>query len=211
MIFELLILTLLVFVASIVGTFSGFGTSTIMVPVMLLFFPLPVTLLFVGVIHWFGDIWKMLLAHCRLSRRRRHAGRVILVGSVHLCACLFARGMDSKPPCQEGSPGTFPVLYCYFPGCRSFKVFVVPLGIEPLVKLFKILFYIVHCIFQAIFAAYQTAQFFCFFPHIPYPAMLKLTPCMAGYHHVSQSKEGLYAWSFSTLPGLYMVMRDLCF
>lgn len=47
MIFELFILTLLVFVASIVGTFSGFGTSTIMVPVMLLFFPLSVTLLFV--------------------------------------------------------------------------------------------------------------------------------------------------------------------
>ena len=70
MIFELLILTLLVFVASIVGTFSGFGTSTIMVPVMLLFFPLPVTLLFVGVIHWFGDIWKMLLFRTGIRKWR---------------------------------------------------------------------------------------------------------------------------------------------
>jgi uncharacterized protein len=58
---ELISISLLVFFASAVGTFSGFGTSTIMVPVMLLFFPLPVTLLFVGIIHWFGDIWKMIL------------------------------------------------------------------------------------------------------------------------------------------------------
>lgn len=57
---QLLLLTLLTFVASAVGTLSGFGTSTIMVPVLAIFFPLPMTLLFVGIIHWFGDIWKML-------------------------------------------------------------------------------------------------------------------------------------------------------
>lgn len=44
-----------------VGTLTGFGTSTIMVPVLLMFYPLPQTLLLVGIIHWFGDIWKMLL------------------------------------------------------------------------------------------------------------------------------------------------------
>ncbi len=48
-------------VAAGVGTLSGFGTSTIMVPVLLMFYPLPETLLLVGIIHWFGDIWKMWL------------------------------------------------------------------------------------------------------------------------------------------------------
>ncbi len=67
---ELFVLILLVFIASAVGTFSGFGTSTIMVPVMLLFFPLPLTLLFVGVIHWFGDIWKMILFRRGLRKWR---------------------------------------------------------------------------------------------------------------------------------------------
>jgi uncharacterized membrane protein YfcA len=43
-----------------VGTMTGFGTSTIMVPILLLFSPLSQTLLFVGIIHWFGDIWKIL-------------------------------------------------------------------------------------------------------------------------------------------------------
>lgn len=70
MIIELIVLSILVLFASAIGTFSGFGTSTIMVPVMLLFFPLPLTLLFVGVIHWFGDLWKMLLFRRGLRKWR---------------------------------------------------------------------------------------------------------------------------------------------
>jgi len=58
---QILFLTLLTFVTAIVGTITGFGISTIMVPVVLLILPLPETLLLVGVIHWFGDLWKMLL------------------------------------------------------------------------------------------------------------------------------------------------------
>jgi len=54
-------ITILVLIASMVGTMTGFGTSTIMVPILLLFSPLPQTLLFVGIIHWFGDLWKILL------------------------------------------------------------------------------------------------------------------------------------------------------
>mgnify|MGYP001577355496 CR=1 FL=1 len=44
-----------------VGTATGFGTSTIMIPVMVLYAPLSVALLFVGTIHLCGDIWKVLL------------------------------------------------------------------------------------------------------------------------------------------------------
>ena len=54
-------LTILTIFAGSVGTLTGFGTSTIMVPVLLLFSPLPQTLLLVGIIHWFGDIWKLAL------------------------------------------------------------------------------------------------------------------------------------------------------
>ena len=60
MVQELILLSLLAVIASGVGTLTGFGTSTIMLPVLLFFFPLPVTLLFAGIVHWFGDIWKML-------------------------------------------------------------------------------------------------------------------------------------------------------
>lgn len=57
---EIVCITLLTIIASGVGTLTGFGTSTIMVPVLLLFLPLSQTLLLVGVIHFFGDIWKIL-------------------------------------------------------------------------------------------------------------------------------------------------------
>jgi uncharacterized membrane protein YfcA len=58
---DIVLIALLTLVASAVGTFTGFGTSTIMVPVLVAFLPLPQVLLLVGIVHWFGDIWKILL------------------------------------------------------------------------------------------------------------------------------------------------------
>lgn len=58
---DIILITLLTVIAALIGTATGFGTSTIMVPVLLLWFPLPTVLLLVGIIHWFGDVWKMLL------------------------------------------------------------------------------------------------------------------------------------------------------
>lgn len=57
---EIIYITLLTIFASGIGTLTGFGTSTIMIPILLFFLPLPQTLLLVGVIHWFGDIWKIV-------------------------------------------------------------------------------------------------------------------------------------------------------
>jgi uncharacterized protein len=57
---ENLFVLVLTLIASTVGTMTGFGTSTILVPTLSLQFPLAETLLFVGIVHWFGDIWKML-------------------------------------------------------------------------------------------------------------------------------------------------------
>ncbi len=56
-----LLLGLLTLFVSAGGTATGFGTSTVMIPVMVLFFPLPDALLFVGTIHLAGDAWKVLL------------------------------------------------------------------------------------------------------------------------------------------------------
>ena len=58
---EIIFLLLITVIASCVGTMTGFGTSTIMVPALLIFYPIPQTLLFVGIIHWFGNIWKLVL------------------------------------------------------------------------------------------------------------------------------------------------------
>ena len=58
---ELLLILILVIVASAIGTLTGFGLSTVMIPVMVLSFPMAETLLFVGLIHWFNDLWKLVL------------------------------------------------------------------------------------------------------------------------------------------------------
>jgi hypothetical protein len=58
---EFLLILILVLAASAVGTVTGFGLSTVMIPVMVLFYPMPETLLFVGAIHWCNDLWKLLL------------------------------------------------------------------------------------------------------------------------------------------------------
>jgi len=58
---EIPLILIVVVVAACVGTMTGFGTSTILVPALLLFYPVLETLLFVGIIHWFGNIWKLIL------------------------------------------------------------------------------------------------------------------------------------------------------
>lgn len=58
---DILFIGVVTLFASAVGTMTGFGTSTIMIPILLLQYPLPQTLLLVGIIHWANDIWKMLL------------------------------------------------------------------------------------------------------------------------------------------------------
>lgn len=52
-------LAILTFIASSIGTLTGFGTSTVMIPVLATAFPSPEMLLLVAIIHWFGDIWKI--------------------------------------------------------------------------------------------------------------------------------------------------------
>ena len=58
---EIFLIAALTLVASFVGTISGFGLSTVMLPVIVLYFPLPIALLFVGIIHAFSDLWKIIL------------------------------------------------------------------------------------------------------------------------------------------------------
>jgi uncharacterized membrane protein YfcA len=58
---DIVLVGVLTVLASGIGTLSGFGTSTLMVPVLAMFYPLPQTLLLVGVIHFFTSLWRTLL------------------------------------------------------------------------------------------------------------------------------------------------------
>jgi uncharacterized membrane protein YfcA len=52
-------IALLTLIAATVGTITGFGTSTIMIPVLVVFLSPVESILLVAIIHWFGDIWKV--------------------------------------------------------------------------------------------------------------------------------------------------------
>jgi uncharacterized membrane protein YfcA len=59
----------LTLVAATIGTVTGFGTSTLMIPVLAIFFPPVEAIFLVAIIHWFGDIWKVTLFRKGLNFR----------------------------------------------------------------------------------------------------------------------------------------------
>ncbi len=105
---EIPLILFIVIIASCIGTMTGFGTSTIMVPIVLLFYPVPQTLLFVGIIHWFGNIWKLILF------KKGFRWRLILsFGVPGIAAAFFGASLVFNIPGMIFSRilGTF--LICY--------------------------------------------------------------------------------------------------
>ena len=51
----------LIFITSTIGTITGFGTSILMMPALMMFFPIHECLVFVTIIHWFNGLWRLLL------------------------------------------------------------------------------------------------------------------------------------------------------
>ncbi|MBI2985088.1 MAG: sulfite exporter TauE/SafE family protein [Candidatus Kerfeldbacteria bacterium] len=58
---EILYIALLTLVAAAIGTITGFGTSTLMIPVLAIFLPPVEAIFLVAIIHWFGNVWKVAL------------------------------------------------------------------------------------------------------------------------------------------------------
>ena len=54
-------LSITVFISVCVATVAGFGAGTILTPILLLFFDQTQSLIFVGIIHWFADLFKIML------------------------------------------------------------------------------------------------------------------------------------------------------
>lgn len=108
---EIFYIALLTIVASLVGTMSGFGTSTIMVPILSLFMPVPVTLFLVGIIHWFGDIWKMILFRSGINWRL-----LFFFGGFGILASYFGASLvlDIPPDMLVKILGGFLIIYVIF-------------------------------------------------------------------------------------------------
>jgi uncharacterized membrane protein YfcA len=109
-----------VIIASSIGTMTGFGTSTIMVPIMLLFYPVPQTLFFVGIIHFFGNVWKLLLFRKGVRWRLILSFGVPGIAATYLGASLV---FDIPAVVLSRILGTFLIIYVvYLFAKSSFKV-----------------------------------------------------------------------------------------
>lgn len=69
---EILIIVIAAFVTAILTFFSGFGLGTILTPVFMLFFPVDLAIALTGVVHFFNNIFKIILVG-------RNADRAVLI------------------------------------------------------------------------------------------------------------------------------------
>jgi uncharacterized membrane protein YfcA len=108
---DIALIAALTLLASTVGTVTGFGTSTIMVPVLAALLPLPQVLLLVGIIHWFGDIWKMLLFRGGIRWRL-----ILLFGGTGIVATVIGGLLVFQAPesLLSRALGGFLLLYVIF-------------------------------------------------------------------------------------------------
>jgi uncharacterized membrane protein YfcA len=108
---EVILILLVIVLASGVGTLTGFGLSTVMIPVMVLFYPLAEALLFVGIIHWFGDVWKLLL-----FREGIHGKLILSFGVPGVIATIVGASLVFRVSGAALSRvlGAFLVLYVLF-------------------------------------------------------------------------------------------------
>lgn len=69
---EIIILSVVAFLVSILTFFSGFGLGTILTPVFMIFFPVDLAIALTGVVHFFNNIFKLVLVG-------KHASKDVLI------------------------------------------------------------------------------------------------------------------------------------
>ncbi|MBI4120321.1 MAG: sulfite exporter TauE/SafE family protein [Parcubacteria group bacterium] len=86
---EIVYISLLAFIAAAVGTITGFGTSTLMIPILVIFFPPVEAIFLVAIIHWFGNIWKVAFFRSGFNLRL-----FVLFGAVGLATSYFGASIS---------------------------------------------------------------------------------------------------------------------
>lgn len=66
---EYVIICIVAFLASILTFFSGFGLGTILLPTFSLFFPIEMAIALTGVVHFFNNIYKLVLVGKKASKK----------------------------------------------------------------------------------------------------------------------------------------------
>ena len=66
---EIVIISVVAFLTAILTFFSGFGLGTILTPVFMIFFPVDLSIALTGVVHFFNNIFKLVLVGKNADRQ----------------------------------------------------------------------------------------------------------------------------------------------
>ncbi|HCY76471.1 MAG TPA: hypothetical protein DHV28_11170 [Ignavibacteriales bacterium] len=124
---EIIIIPLAAFIIAILTFFSGFGLGTILTPVFMVFFPVDLAIALTGVVHFFNNIFKLVLVAKKADKKTMlHFGIPAVLAAI-LGSWLLLNITDLKP------------LFIYEISGNTFEVFPVKFIISILLICFAIL------------------------------------------------------------------------
>ena len=124
---EIVILSLAAFIIAILTFFSGFGLGTILTPVFMIFFPVDLAIALTGVVHFFNNIFKLVLVGKKADKQVTLRFGIPAVIAAFIGAWLLLQITDLKP------------LFAYEINGRTFEVSPVKFIISILLIIFAII------------------------------------------------------------------------
>lgn len=121
---DIVIIVIAAFLTAILTFFSGFGLGTILTPVFMIFFPVDLAIALTGVVHFFNNIFKIILVGKNADKAVLLRFGIPAVIASFIGAWLLLHIPDSEP------------LYSYSMFGKTFEVYPVKLIISVLLIFF---------------------------------------------------------------------------
>lgn len=121
---EIVIISVVAFLVSILTFFSGFGLGTILTPVFMIFFPVELAIALTGIVHFFNNIFKLFLVGKNADREVLIRFGVPAVIAAFIGSYILLHIVDLKP------------LFTYEMFNKTFQVFPVKLIIAIILIVF---------------------------------------------------------------------------
>jgi uncharacterized protein len=124
---EIVILSVAAFIVALLTFFSGFGLGTILTPLFMVYFPVDVAIALTGVVHFFNNIFKLILVGKKANREVVLRFGIPAVIAAFVGAWLLLQITDLKP------------LFTYTISGRAFQVSPVKFIISLLLIVFAVI------------------------------------------------------------------------
>lgn len=124
---EIIILSVAAFLIAILTFFSGFGLGTILTPLFMIFFPVDLAIALTGVVHFFNNIFKLILVGKKADKEVLLRFGIPAVIAAFAGAWLLLQMTALQP------------LFSYSIGSKTFEVYPVKFIISILLIFFAVI------------------------------------------------------------------------